>query len=160
MVYASLITWAILGVLGLMMQATLLFKNELATFQPDLQPALKQLCALADCQLTPLQQPDAVVIDHAAIDHQGHGMDGAPSPFWSFEIHLRNSATFAVATPWLELTLTDAQDQVVMRKAIDVRPLGAPAVLAPGEIVSLTHQLTLINPDLNFMGYRLLTFYP
>lgn len=160
MVYAGLITWAILGVLGLMMQLTLLFKNELATFQPALQPALKQLCVWADCQIAPLQQADAVVIDHAAIDQQGHGMDDAPTPFWTFEIHLRNSAAFALATPWLELTLTDAQDQVVMRKAIDVKQWGAPAVLAPGEIVSLTHQLTLINPDLNFMGYRLLTFYP
>ena len=160
MVYAGLITWAILGVLGLMMQATLLFKNELATFQPGLLPALKQLCVWADCQISPLQQADAVVIDHAAIDQQVHGMDDASSALWTFEIHLRNSAAFAVATPWLELTLTDAQDQVVMRKAIDVKPLGAPAVLAPGEIVSLTHQLTLINPDLNFMGYRLLTFYP
>jgi hypothetical protein len=48
MVYAGLITWALLGVLGLMLQATLLFKDALATYQPWLHPALSQMCALAD----------------------------------------------------------------------------------------------------------------
>ena len=65
-----------------------------------------------------------------------------------------------VATPWIELTLTDAQDQAVVRKVVNVTQWGAPAVMAPGEIVSLDHQLSLSDPAQSFLGYRLLTFYP
>jgi hypothetical protein len=161
MTHLGLITWAFLGVLGLILQATLLFKDHLATYQPLLRPALVQLCAWADCQIAPLQLPDAVVIDHAAIDQRpSNDEDVFSIQHWTISIHLRNSAVVPVAMPWVELTLTDAQDQAVMRKVIDLKQLDAPIVMAPGEIVSLTHQLSLQNPDINFVGYRLLTFYP
>ena len=160
MVYAGLITWAFLGVLGLMFQATLLFKDALATYQPWLHPALSQMCALADCKISPLQWPDAVVIDHAAIDLQQTMDTDSEAPHWAFEIHVRNTAAVPVAMPWLEITLIDAQDQAVMRKVIDLQDLGAPPVMTAGQIVSLAQQLCLLNPELNFSGYRLLTFYP
>ena len=161
MTYAGLITWALLGALGLLFQATLLFKDALAAHLPFLQPALTQLCAWADCQVLPLQQSDAVVIDHASIDQlHSHDDDPVARPQWSFELHLRNSAKVPVATPWIELTLTDAQDQAVVRKVVNVTQWGAPAVMAPGEIVSLDHQLSLSDPAQSFLGYRLLTFYP
>jgi hypothetical protein len=164
MTYAGLITWAIGGVLGLILQATLLFKDLLVAYQASLKAPLTQLCVWADCQILPLQLADAVVIDHAAIDllhHSPMGVDDVPpSPQWSFEIHLRNSAKVPVATPQVELTLTDAQDQALMRKVIDLSSWGAPAVMAPGQIVSLSRQLGLRHPESGFMGYRLLTFYP
>lgn len=163
MTYAGLITWALLGVLGLALQATLLFKDLLAAYQPSLAAPLVQLCAWAGCQILPLQLAEAVVIDHAAIDQlqiSASAEDQVSSPQWSFEIHLRNSAKVPVATPWVELTLTDAQDQPVMRKVIHLVSWGAPAVMAPGQIVSLSRQLSLSNADSGFMGYRLLTFYP
>ena len=161
MTYAGLITWALLGALGLLFQATLLFKDALAAHLPSLQPALTQLCAWADCQVLPLQQSDAVVIDHASIDQlHSHDDDPVARPQWSFELHLRNSASVSVATPWVELTLTDAQDQAVMRKVIHLADWGAPAVMAPGQILSLSRQFGLAHPESNFLGYRLLTFYP
>jgi hypothetical protein len=117
----------------------------------------------ANCQILPLQQTDAVVIDHAAIDqlHPRPNPDDADTaPQWSFEIHLRNSAKVPVATPWIELTLTDAQDQPVVRKVMHLTEWGAPTVMAPGEIWSLSSQLSLSSSDSHFMGYRMLTFYP
>jgi uncharacterized protein YlxW (UPF0749 family) len=101
-----------------------------------------------------------VVIDHAAIDLQKAMDADNEASHWAFEIHVRNAAAVPVATPWLEITLTDAQDQAVMRKVIDLQELGAPPVMTPGQIVSLAQQLSLLNPELNFSGYRLLTFYP
>lgn len=163
MTYASLITWALLGVVGLLFQATMLFKDTIAAYQPTLQPALVQWCVWANCQILPLQQTDAVVIDHAAIDqlHPRPNPDDADSsPQWSFEIHLRNSAKVPVATPWIELTLTDAQDQPVVRKVMHLTEWGAPTVMTPGEIWSLSSQLSLSSSDSHFMGYRMLTFYP
>lgn len=163
MTYAGLITWALLGVLGLLLQAMVLFKDVLAAHQPSLQPALSQLCQWLNCKVLPLQQADAVVIDHAAIDqlpNHSDVEDPAAERLWSFELHVRNSAQVPVATPWVELTLTDAQDQAVMRKVFNVSAWGAPAVMAPGQILSMSQQLSLRNPDNSFMGYRLLTFYP
>jgi hypothetical protein len=37
---------------------------------------------------------------------------------------------------------------------------GLPHVMKPGEIFALKHQLSLRDPQIVFMGYRLLTFYP
>lgn len=163
MTYAGLIAWAILGVLGLVFQATVFFKDVVAAHQPDLQPALAQLCGWANCKVAPLQQADAVVIDHAAIDPitlSSEALEAEALPRWAFEVHLRNSAKVPVATPWIELTLTDAQDQAVMRKVLNVSQWGAPAVMAAGDIMPLSFQLGLLNSDVPFVGYRLLTFYP
>ena len=87
-------------------------------------------------------------------------MEADALPRWAFEVHLRNSAKVPVATPWIELTLTDAQDQAVMRKVLNVSQWGAPAVMAAGDIMPLSFQLGLLNPEVPFVGYRLLTFYP
>ena len=163
MTYAGLIAWAFLGVLGLVFQASVFFKDELAAHQPDLRPALAQLCLWADCKVGPLKQADAVVIDHAAIDQVSSSLDAldtAVSLHWAFEVHLRNSTKVPVATPWIELTLTDAQDQAVMRKVLDLSQWGGPPVMAAGDILPLSLQLSLVNPEVNFVGYRLLTFYP
>lgn len=163
MTYAGLIAWALLGVLGLVFQASVFFKDVLAAHQPDLRPALAQLCLWADCKVSPLKQSEAVVIDHAAIDQapmSSDAVDAGASLHWAFEVHLRNSVKVPVATPWIELTLTDAQDQTVMRKVLDLSQWGAPPVMAAGEILPLSLQLDLVNAELHFVGYRLLTFYP
>lgn len=165
MIHAGLITWALLGVLGLMLQASLLFKDALAAYHPTLRPVLVWLCqSTASCQITPLKIADAVVIDHASIDQLPVQvlLDETLSspPRWAFEIHLRNSAQVSVAMPWVELTLTDAQDLPVMRKVIDLSEAGAPAEMTPGQILTFKQELSLRDPQRMFMGYRLLTFYP
>jgi hypothetical protein len=65
-----------------------------------------------------------------------------------------------VATPWIELTLTDAQDAAVLRKVLNPVDFGAPAVLPPGEIIEQQLLLSLKKEEAAFVGYRLLTFYP
>ena len=65
-----------------------------------------------------------------------------------------------MATPWVELTLTDFQDQALMRRVFDPATLGAPATLSPGETIALDWVLSLKVSDPPFVGYRLLTFYP
>jgi hypothetical protein len=62
--------------------------------------------------------------------------------------------------PWIELTLTDAQDQAVMRQVLNPSVLGAPKVLKAGETWSQDLSLGLANAQIGFLGYRLITFYP
>ena len=67
-----------------------------------------------------------------------------------------------VATPSLELTLTDAQDQALVRRVVSAAELGAPPALAARGEFSGTNALTVTsvsNPSA-IVGYRLMAFYP
>lgn len=65
-----------------------------------------------------------------------------------------------MATPAVELTLTDAQDQVLVRKVFSPEEIGAPAELAArsewnGSLPVMTQGL-----HLQVSGYRVMAFYP
>ena len=170
----GLIAWAVLGLLGLIFQATLFFKDSLAAHHPKWRPELEYFCKWVGCQIEALQLADAVVIDHAAIDRlakangdlevlnagQAPGAPPEVPPQWRFQITLRNTQNLPVAMPWIELTLTDAQDQAVMRQVFNPSVFGAPNVLKAGETWSQDLSLRLAHPENDFLGYRLLTFYP
>lgn len=156
--------WALLCLLGLALQAVWLFKDPLATYQPALKPILELVCQQVGCQIRPLQKTEAVVIDYASVDllRSEHPLDEMvfEAPQWALQINLRNSDTVPVATPWVELTLTDVQDKPVVQKVLNLAEWGAPAVMAPGEIIEHELLLSLKRENASFMGYRLLTFYP
>ena len=166
MSFWGLVVWAFLGVLGLVLQTLVVFKDPLATYHPLLKPLLLEACQLVGCQIRPLQKSDAVVIDFSSFDaipadpaQEILAMSAQPKQ-WALQINLRNSDTVSVATPWIELALTDAQDAVVIRKVFNPADLGAPAVLSPGEIIEQQLLLRFSKEEAAFMGYRLLTFYP
>ena len=166
MSFWGLVTWAVLGLLGLVLQTVYLLKDPLVTYHPRLKPLMLEACQLVGCQIRPLQKTDAVVIDYASVDAistdqaQEILVDGAQPTRWALHIHLRNSDSVPLAMPWIELTLTDAQDTPVMRKVLNPVEWGAPAVVSPGEIIEQQLLLSLKKEDAAFMGYRLLTFYP
>ena len=164
MTFLGLWAWALLGLLGLALQAVWLFKDPLATYQPALKPILELVCQQVGCQIKPLQKTDAVVIDYASVDllRSEHPLDEMvlEAPQWALQINLRNSDVVPVATPWVELTLTDVQDKPVVQKVLNLAEWGAPAVMAPGEIIEHELLLSLKRENASFMGYRLLTFYP
>ena len=167
MTFLGLWAWVVLGLfslLGLVLQAVWLFKDPLATYQPALKPVLERVCEQVGCRILPLQKNEAVVIDYASVNllRSEYPLDEMvwDAPQWTLQINLRNSDAVPVATPWIELTLTDVQDKPVMRKVLNLAEWGAPAVMAPGEIIELELLLSLKQESANFMGYRLLTFYP
>ena len=167
MTFLGLRAWAVLGLLGLLglaLQAVWLFKDPLATYQPALKPILELVCQQVGCQIRPLQKTEAVVIDFASVDllRSEQPLDEMvlEAPQWALQINLRNSDTVPVATPWVELTLTDVQDKPVVQKVLNLAEWGAPAVMAPGEIIEHELLLSLKRENASFMGYRLLTFYP
>lgn len=164
MTFWGLWAWAVLGLLGLVLQAVWLFKDPLATYQPAIKPILERVCEQVGCQIKPLQKTDAVVIDYASVDllRSEHPLDEMvlEAPQWALQINLRNSDVVPVATPWVELTLTDVQDKPVVRKVLNLTEWGAPLVMAPGEIMEHELLLSLKRENASFMGYRLLTFYP
>ena len=77
---------------------------------------------------------------------------------------LSNQADIALAMPALELTLTDVQDQPVLRRVLQASDLGPQAPKLIEARAEWTSTLTLaIAPQANparIVGYRVLAFYP
>jgi predicted Zn finger-like uncharacterized protein len=132
-------------------------RDRFAAAQPQMRPFFDWLCRPVGCSVQPLRQIEAVVIDNSSFNRQG------PDSY-RLSVGLRNSSPVPVAAPWLELTLTDAGDQPVLRRVLSDRELGLPpaAVIAGGSEWSTTLTLT-VTADANtarIAGYRLLAFYP
>ena len=97
------------------------YRDALAAHVPSTRPILTRACALANCTVGPLRQIAGLSID--ASDLQA---DPAHKGLLTLTATVRNRATFPVAYPHLELTLTDLQDRPVVRRAL------APAEYASG----------------------------
>ena len=86
--------------------------TRIAAHFPGARPLLAQACALVGCTIRPLRDVAAVSIE--ASDLQA---DAAHRGLLILNATVRNRANYAIAFPYLELTLTDAQDQPVVRRA-------------------------------------------
>lgn len=131
-------------------------RDRIAAVAPATRGALLAMCRLSNCALSPLRQIESLVIDSSSFSRE-QGND------YRLGFSLRNTSVIDIALPAIELALTDAQDQPVIRKVI------APAQYAPGapalERASIwTGSLALsVAPGANterIAGYRLLAFYP
>jgi len=77
------------------------------------------------------------------------------------QIRLRNTQHHPVATPYLELNLTDLQDQVVVRRVFSTEEMA----LSP-QMTALRDVRSTLNFDLDagisehVSGFRALIFYP
>ncbi|MBK9115519.1 MAG: DUF3426 domain-containing protein [Betaproteobacteria bacterium] len=142
----------------LVLQAVFHFRDGLAAHVPTTKVVLERLCAFAGCTIRPLRDVSALSID--ASDLQA---DPAHRGLLILTATLRNRAPYAIGYPHLELTLTDAQDQVVVRRA-----------LAPADYVSGTAnhaagiagnaevpvKLFIDASATTQAGYRLYLFFP
>jgi predicted Zn finger-like uncharacterized protein len=134
------------------------FRDALAAHWPMTRPALQAMCLTLGCEVRPLRDVGALSID--ASDLQ---VDPAHKGLLILTATVRNRAGYALAYPYLELTLTDSQDQVVVRRAF-----------APGEYLSGTVDVRAGLPGngeaalklfidasaTTQAGYRLYLFYP
>lgn len=139
-------------------QALFHFRDAIAAHWPQTKPALIRLCDLADCRLKPLQDISGLSIE--ASDLQA---DPAHKGLLILSATVRNRATHALAYPYLELTLSNAQDQIVVRRAF-----------APGEYLSgaadldsgiagnaeLAVKLFIDASTTSQAGYQVYLFYP
>ncbi len=134
------------------------YRDLLAAHLPASRPALTRLCALVGCAVRPLREVAGLSID--ASDLQA---DPAHKGLLVLTATVRNRAAYPVAFPHLELTLTDAQDQVVVRRALaPAEYAGGTADLArgiPGN-GDLALKLFLDASATTQSGYRVYLFYP
>lgn len=134
------------------------FRDSLAAHTPATRPLLSRLCVALGCQVRPLRDVGALSID--ASDLQ---VDPSHRGLLVLTATVRNRASYALAYPYLELTLTDGQDQVVVRRAFaPAEYLGgtidaAQGIGANGEAAL---KLFIDASATTQAGYRLYLFYP
>jgi predicted Zn finger-like uncharacterized protein len=144
-----------LGVL-LVLQIALHDRDRLATAAPALRPWLARLCEPLKCRIGPPRQIDAIAIDSSSFNK-------LRGDAYRLNVTLKNQGAIAVAMPALELTLTDSQDQAVVRRVLLPAELGAAAsVIAPTSewSGSLALAVNANGTGGRIAGYRLLAFYP
>lgn len=139
-------------------QALFHFRDAIAARWPQAKPALIRLCTLADCRLKPLQD-----ISELSIEASDLQADPAHKGLLILSATIRNRASHALGYPYLELTLSSAQDQIVVRRAF-----------APGEYMSgaadldsgiagnaeLAVKLFIDASTTSQAGYQVYLFYP
>lgn len=141
-------------------QAVYHYRDAIAAHWPATQPALSRICGYAGCAIRPLRDP---AMSYLSIDASDLQADSAHRGLLILTATLRNRAAWSLAYPHLELTLTDAQDAIVVRRA-----------LAPADYTGGTTDLQRGIPPNGEVavkvfidasattqaGYRLYMFYP
>lgn len=130
-------------------------RDRIAAFEPRVRPLIDWLCQHAGCTVAPLKRIEAIAIDSSSFKKD---RDNA----YRLNLAIKSSATVAIAMPSVELTLTDAQDQPVLRRVLTPSEMGAAEVMAPlGEwSASLPISVTADNVAARIAGYRVIAFYP
>ncbi len=139
----------------LVFQWAWMWRDTLAARMPATRPVLESVCALVGCRIEPPRSLTAVQLDSAALWRRN-------STDFVFDVVLKNQAAHTVVTPALELTLTDATEQVLVRRV--VLPQDWPqSTLSLGALQEWPVRFELeLQPDAarGMTGYRALLFYP
>lgn len=151
---ALLVLLALGLVAGLAGQVALQERNHLAAWEPRLQPWLSSACELLGCAVGPRRDIAVVVIDSSGFNKAARG------DAYQLSLVLKNRAGTPVAMPAIELTLTDAQEQPVLRRVLLPKDLNAPAELAAQAEWSGALSVALAASGPQVAGYRVLAFYP
>lgn len=157
------VVWAIaiplLAVL-LAAQAVLHFSSAIAAQWPVTAPVLTRVCEVAGCSVRPLRDAS---MQHLAIEASDLQADPAHKGLLLLTATIRNRAAGTYAWPHLELMLTDAQDQLVVRRVLAPSEYAggtvdiARGIAANGAVdIRLFIDASAIVPA----GYRLYLFYP
>ncbi len=155
-VRGSLGVMSVVLVLLLLGQMAYQQRDLLALRLPGLRPVLVAMCQPLACQVGLPRRIESVSIDASNFTR-------LPPEAFRLQLTLANAATHPVAMPAIELTLTDTQDQPVLRRVLqpaDLGPDAPPALPVAGEwsaSVTLTVSSAIAG---SVAGYRLLAFYP
>ncbi|MBX3586475.1 MAG: DUF3426 domain-containing protein [Ramlibacter sp.] len=151
-----------LGLLSLLLLAALAVqvgvqeRDRLAEANPALRPWLLALCEPLHCSVGPPRQIDAIVIDASSFSK-------LRGDAYRLNFTLRNQASTAIAMPSIELTLTDGQDQPVVRRVMAPAEMGATRGVIPASgdwQGSLAMSVAPAAGVGRIAGYRVLAFYP
>lgn len=130
-------------------------RNILAARAPAVRPLLLGVCEVLSCTIQAPQQIEAIAIESSAFTSLKPGA-------YRLSVSLKNMASLALAAPALELTLTDLQDQALVRRVLLVREYSAASQIAAGAELSVHVPISVQQGAQanKIAGYKLLAFYP
>jgi predicted Zn finger-like uncharacterized protein len=154
----------------LILQWMVQHRDRLAALDPRLAPVLQALCGPLHCEIVPPRQIESLVIDSSTFNKTG-------TDTYRLGFTLKNSGDTLLEVPSMELTLTDTQDQAVLRRVLSPRQFGVNAAtlaahseLAGVVTLSVSGDAERAGPPslsasaprtpLRVAGYRILAFYP
>jgi predicted Zn finger-like uncharacterized protein len=152
-VRVTLVLVMLLSALLLAAQVGLHWRAELVAHWPESRLVLGPLCAALDCRIDPPRR-----LESLALDSSGLTQLDVPGQY-RLSVVLRNRGRAPVMLPAFELALTDAQGQLLSRRALMPAELGARQdSLNPGAELPL--QAAFSVGELRVVGYTVEIFYP
>jgi predicted Zn finger-like uncharacterized protein len=152
---------AIIALLLLMAAQTAYhFRDSIVTFWPVTRQAFERVCDVAGCAIRPLRD---AAMSYLSIESSDLQADQAHRGLLILTATVRNRASWPLAYPYLELTLTDAQDRIVVRRALTPADYAggtadvAHGIAGNGEI---SLKVFIDASATTQAGYRLYMFYP
>jgi predicted Zn finger-like uncharacterized protein len=149
--------------LALALQWAVQKKDVLAAQEPRLAPWLQAMCRPLGCTVRPLRRIESLVIENSSFSRTGPDV-------YRLRFTLKNTGDAALEIPALEVTLTDSQDQPLVRRVTLPAEFGAiAATVGPRSEVAGNLTLKVAAPGvpaagqagfLAVTGYRILAFYP
>jgi len=122
---------------------------------PTLRPLLGAWCRVAACRIEAPRRIDDVTVESSALALAAPGSDA-----YKLSVTLRNRGPLPVRVPSVELSLTDAANQLVARRVLSPADFRAPAdALPPASDMPLQLLMTSASPR-QIAGYTVEVFYP
>ncbi len=136
------------------LQLSLHFHDAIVALYPQARPALTALCEAGGCEIKPWRRIDAVSVEASALNQAG------PNNQYQLTVSLRNKSGVEVATPWVELSLSDAAGAVVARRMLAPTDFGHSAKPAIAAGAELPLQVLLATGSQRVAGYTVEIFHP
>jgi predicted Zn finger-like uncharacterized protein len=143
-------------VLALAAQGVVTFRNVLAARYPQAKGVLAGACAVLGCKVELPAQIDALSVETGELQSLGANR-------FAFTTLLRNQTSLVQAWPYLELTLTDANDKPLVRRIFTPAEYLPPGVAPARGIAARSEQAVKLAFELNQVkasGYHIAIFYP
>ena len=168
-VRAALLAAALLLTLVLAGQIAVQQKDSLAAWDPRWAAVLEKLCDGVGCKIQSPRHVEFLVIDSSTFSK-------LEADAYRLNFVLKNTSNLPVEMPAIEVTLTDLQDQPVVRRIVLPAQFGAPSLVlgARSEMAGAISMKIAVEagrnassssavsaaPPLRVAGYRVLAFYP
>ena len=160
-VVAALAAAAVLGLLLLVAQVAVEYRDLVAARFAATRPALDAVCSVLGCKVEAAHAINSLAVESSGL------VRVEKSSIYKLQVALRNRAGIDVALPALDLTLTDSQGRLIARKVLRTAELGvSQATLGAGRELALqaTLQAAAAAPNQPpvepVAGYTIELFYP
>lgn len=136
----------------LSLQALVAWHDQVAQAVPWMRPVVEVACVMADCRVDALRQLQSLSVESSELVQLG-------GTVYQITIVLRSRAERELSPPAIDLKLTNAREEVVVRRVLRLGDFGLRGrSLAPRQ--ELTLQAALNTGARDIVGYNIELFYP